>query len=125
MSENICIYNYKYNSQSAKMLENKKYKKKSNLIKDIKFNNKAKIKIDVNSNINKVNSYKNILKFNNRYEDKMRLNSLSESKNMKFSFNFEEQKNLLNNKSYDCIMPPNDLSDIYKKNIIFSKIINN
>ena len=119
--------NYKYNSQSAKILENKKYKNKSNLIKDIKFNNNAKKKVYINSNINinKVNSYKNSLKFNNRYEDKMRLNSLSESKNMKLSFNFEEQKNLLNNKSYECIMPPNDLSDIYKKNIIFSKIINN
>ncbi len=111
-------------------MDDKKYKKNKNknLIKDIKFNNNPKIKIDINDNLNNINnfnSYNKKDKFNKRYEDKIRLNSLSESKNVKLSFKFDEQKNLLNNKSFDCIMPPNDLTDIYKKNFLFSRIINN
>ena len=39
---------------------------------------------------------------------------------MKFKCNFQFDNN--NNKSLDNIMPPNDLTDIYKKNLIFSKI---
>ena len=46
---------------------------------------------------------------------------------MKFSYNFDDKKYSLNNinndcdfnnnnKSYDFIMPPNDLSDIFRKN---------
>ena len=52
---------------------------------------------------------------------------------MKFSYNFDDKNYSLNNinndcdinnKSYDFIMPPNDLSDIVRKNIIFNKTIN-
>ena len=56
----------------------------------------------------------------------MRLKSLSENKNKSLTFNYEDKKSLMNiNRSFDAVMPPNDLTDIYKKNIVFSKLINN
>ena len=128
--------NYYYNSHSAKIFDKKKYQKmnpkkgkskKRNLIKEIKYKNK-KYNLDTDYNYNdKISSNKIYKKFfNNIFIDKVRINALSENKNMKFKYNFEGyNKTLLNNnKSFDCIMPPNDLSDIYKKNLIFSQMFN-
>ena len=127
--------NYYYNSHSAKIFDEKKFKKlkpkrdknkKRSLIKEIKYKNKKyKLDTDYNDNIGSNIIYKRL--YYNIFKDKIRINSLSESKNMKLKYNFEDNNSTLknnNNKSLDCIMPPNDLSDIYKKNLIFSQMIN-
>ena len=99
-----------------------------NLIKDVKFRNNIKIKIDENySNINNSNElYKKFIQTLNK--DKIKINVLNCGNNsLKSSYNFDNKKYLLNNNnenindnnSYDFIMSPNDLYNIYRKNIIF------
>ena len=99
-----------------------------NLIKDVKFRNNIKIKIDENySNINNSNElYKKFIQTLNK--DKIKINLLNCGNNsLKSSYNFDNKKYLLNNNnenindnnSYDFIMSPNDLYNIYRKNIIF------
>ena len=121
------LINYYYNSHSTKIfdeeyktIKNKLVKNKNrNLIKEIKYKNKKyKLDLDKNEDIGKNKIYKQFI--NNIFSDKTKFSSLSEKKNMKFKCNFQFDNN--NNKSLDNIMPPNDLTDIYKKNLIFSKI---
>ena len=134
ISENDNIFNYHYDNSSMKILDVKKNKnnKIKNLIKDIQFNANLKFKYNniynnrINNSINKINLNRKNKNFNinNISEDKIRFNSLREIKSMGFSFNFENKKVFLNNKSYDSIMPPNDFKNIYRKNFIYSQLIN-
>lgn len=40
------------------------------------------------------------------------------------NFNPKRNKSLTRKNSYDLIMPPNDLDEIFKKNIKFFKVLN-
>jgi len=55
------------------------------------------------------------------------LNTLNINENINLTpfYNIEDRNIPLNtNKSFEFIMPPNDLTDIYKKNLIFHQLIN-
>ena len=138
ITHNTHTINY-YNSlsHSAKLFHDKKYKKKKknginkrHLIKEVKFRNNSEPKFyDYNNNNKNFNTnkiYKNII--NNINKENIKINSLTDNINLKLSYNLDKKKFILNNnnnnKTFDIIMPPNDLSNIYKKNLSFNQFSN-
>ena len=124
ISENNAIKNYN-NSHNIEILNEKKYnelKEKINKQRNLMKKNKSKINIESLKFDNYDNNKLYRIYMNNIYHNKEKLNV--KKNNINLSWNFEDEKLLLNNnKSSDCVMPPNNLNEIIRKNLIFNKLI--
>ena len=118
------IKNKKYYNQNTKF----EYNKNNSIIKDIEFKNNFNFLLEKSEKNYYFNSNELNKKYENHfYNNDIRLNTLNinENINLKPLYNIEERTIPINtNKSFEFIMPPNDLTDIYKKNLIFHKLIN-
>jgi hypothetical protein len=126
--------NFNYPSINDKKYynQNKKFEyinnKNDNIIKDIEFKKKLNFQLEKSAHNYYFNSNELNMKYrNNFYNNEIKLNTLNinDNINLKPLYNLEDRSIPLNtNKSFEFIMPPNDLTDIYKKNLVFQKIIN-
>ena len=124
-------FNFKYLNKKDKNYYNQNNKfeytnnNKNNIIKDIKFKNNLNFQLEQNYYFNSNKLDKKYV--NNFYNNDIRLNTLNINENINLTpfYNIEDRNIPLNtNKSFEFIMPPNDLTDIYKKNLIFHQLIN-